>query len=844
MAFRCVLSLKTKGCCLQNYALMSIQFLNNTNTFIEQDTKLRMRVTHIANRRVTQLFVWLLLWLLINGLVTSVSFGTVKSLPSSSKQIKIGVLAIRGAKRAIAEWQPTADYLTSAVTGYHFKVVPLTNDSMGKAIGEHAVDFVLSNPASYATMEKTYGITRLVTLKNRRLGGVYTQFGALIFTRADRNDINNLKDLEGKSFMAVHPNAFGGWWMALGTFMDHGIDPKKDFARMEYSGFPQDKIVYAVKEGRIDAGTVRTDLLEHMQAEGKIKISDFKVLNEQPKTKDFPFVRSTNLYPEWAFAKTRLASEALSMRVTIALLSLTPDHPSLKSAHIAGWTVPLDYQPVHELMMQLHVGPYVHLGAFKLSDVIKRYAEWVFAIIVGLLGLVFFAVIVSRLNRQLSHSKAELEQEVADRVRAEEAEKAYAKRIRALYEITALPGLSFDEQIEKTIKLGCQMFNLEIGKLCRIDPESNTNELIKVVAPGNFKVKSGATVPLSNTFCSLTFDRDEPLAINNMGNSEYRDHASYGFSGLESYIGTSVWVNNHKYGTINFSGVNPSIPFSDADKDLISLIGQWVSVAFERQYAAEETRKAKEDAEIANLAKSAFLANMSHELRTPLHAVIGYSELLSEELAETKNKQLIADANNINRAGKNLLALINGVLDLSKIEAGRVELEVEPFHMFDLIDEIQATIKPLSLKGHNNFNFTIDDGIYEVQTDRTKLRQVLLNVLGNACKFTENGEINLCIKSETIDNKEFLHFRISDTGIGIAPDEVGAIFQEFSQAGKTEDKVKGTGLGLAISYKLCALLGGSIQVKSIINEGSTFTVTVPRYLSRYSALKINSENAA
>jgi signal transduction histidine kinase/ABC-type phosphate/phosphonate transport system substrate-binding protein len=783
--------------------------------------------------------------LLSSLLVVTASYGANEPQTGSIQEINIGVLAIRGADNAYARWQPTADYLSASISGYHFTIIPLTIDSIGQAVGANRVDFVLSNPASYATLEKTHGVTRLLTLKNSRLGGAYTQFGALIFTRADRADIKSLQDLKGKSFMAVHSNAFGGWWMALGTFKEQGIEPGQDFSRMEFSGFPQDKVVYAVKEGRIDAGTVRTDILERMQAEGKINIADFKVLNEQPRTAEFPFVRSTRLYPEWAFAKTRQASDVLAMRITIALLNLAPNHSILKAARIAGWTVPLDYQAVHNLMMELRVGPYVNLGTFKLSDVIRKYAAWIVAIGIGLLCMILFSVIVSRLNRQLSHSKqslelskAELEQEVMERKRAEEAEKFHAKRIRALYEITAIPGLSFDEQIEKTIKLGCKIFNLEIGKVCRIDPENDTNELIKVVAPEHYKVKSGIKLPLSNTLCSLTFNRNEPLAINEMGKSEYKDHVSYGFTGLESYIGTPIWVNNKKFGTINFSGMKPSTPFSESDKDLIKLIGQWASVAFERQHAMEETRKAREDAEIANRAKSAFLANMSHELRTPLNAVIGYSELLRDELEETGNTQLINDAININRSGKNLLALINGVLDLSKIEAGKIELDIETIKVTALIEEIKTTIIPLVHKNDNKFTFSMDDSVDTIQSDYIRLRQILLNLLGNACKFTEQGEIHMTVQSATIDDAEWLYFHISDTGKGIEPDEVGKLFQEFSQAGKTEDKIKGTGLGLAISHKFCRLLGGDIKVKSAVNAGSTFTVILPKTRAK------SQENAA
>ncbi len=775
----------------------------------------------------------------------------VQPTASLVKEVKIGVMALRGADKTIVLWEPTADYLSQSIDGYHFSIAPLNNDSMADAVVNNQVDFVLSNPASYATLEKEFGVTRLVTLKNRRIGGAYTQFGALIFTRSDRNDINSLDDLRNKSFMAVHPSAFGGWWMALRTFKQHGIDPEKEFSKIEYSGFPQDKIVYAVKQGKIDAGTVRTDLLETMQKEGKIDLKEFKVLNPQPQSEEFPFVHSTDLYPEWAFAKTRQVSGNLARNVTIALLNLPADHLAATTAKSAGWTVPLDYQPVHDLMMELNVGPYEHLGEFNLADVVRKYVMWFVAL--GLLAfcLLVFNIIVARLNRQLSQSKqtletskTKLEQEVAERKLAEQAEFAQAQRIRALYEISAMPGLSFDEQIERTIKLGCRMFNLEIGKLCRVNRPQNINELVKVVAPDYMPIRSGMQLELPNTFCDLTFDRDDPLAINHVGSSEYKDHASYKFTGLEAYIGTPIWINGEKYGTINFSSRNPTQPFTEADKDIINLIGRWVSVAFERHYATNEIRLAREEAELANRAKSTFLASMSHELRTPLNAVIGYSELLQEELQDIGNNALTNDASKINCAGRNLLALINNVLDLSKIEAGKIDLCIENFNPRHILNDIEATIAPLAQKANNRLTIHIESDVEAIETDPGKLQQILINLLGNACKFTHNGEITLITRLVKIDNVEWIYFQVSDNGKGIAKSDAENLFSEFSQAGGAADKAKGTGLGLAISRKLCRLLGGDISFKSALSVGSTFTVALPKRRSDISSQQKGAEDAA
>jgi CheY-like chemotaxis protein/nitrogen-specific signal transduction histidine kinase len=224
--------------------------------------------------------------------------------------------------------------------------------------------------------------------------------------------------------------------------------------------------------------------------------------------------------------------------------------------------------------------------------------------------------------------------------------------------------------------------------------------------------------------------------------------------------------------------------------------------------------------------KSEFLANMSHELRTPLNAVIGYSELLQEEMEEQNQEEYIPDLHKINSAGKHLLALINDVLDLSKIEAGKMDVFMEDAEIGQIVDEVRVTIKPF-IESFGN-RFTVSPASGRIRTDVTKLRQILFNLLSNAAKFTENGVVSLETTRMQKDGKDFWQFRISDTGIGIAPEKMDRLFEEFSQLDEeVARKHGGTGLGLAISQRFCHMLGGDISVSSRVGEGSTFTVTLP-----------------
>jgi len=265
--------------------------------------------------------------------------------------------------------------------------------------------------------------------------------------------------------------------------------------------------------------------------------------------------------------------------------------------------------------------------------------------------------------------------------------------------------------------------------------------------------------------------------------------------------------------------------FPQAVVDLIQTFASQSVLAIENARLFEQVQETSRDLEAASRHKSQFLANMSHELRTPLNAIIGYSEMLQEEAEDLGEEAFIPDLQKVNAAGKHLLGLINDILDLSKIEAGRMDLYLEDFEVGQLVREVEAIVKPLMDKNDNELVVVCPPDAVSMHADLTKVRQTLFNLLSNAAKFTDHGTISLTVQRETDD---WLTFTVEDTGIGMTEEQLGRLFEAFSQAeASTRSQYGGTGLGLAICRHFCRLMGGDLTVTSTFGQGSTFTVRLP-----------------
>ncbi|MDX9834483.1 MAG: PhnD/SsuA/transferrin family substrate-binding protein [Desulfobulbus sp.] len=327
----------------------------------------------------------------------------------ATTEVRIGLLAKRGSATDLALWQPTADYLTAHLPDHHFQIVPLDFTEIHDAALAARIDFVLANSAFYVELEKLHSANRIVTLINRNLPDQQTTtFGGVVFCRADRQDLRRLTDLRNQRFMAVEPRSFGGWIVCWRELQRQSIDPLRFFASLDY-GNTHDAVVFAVRDNRADAGTVRTDTLERMAESGLIRLQDFRILDER-QVPGFPFKLSTELYPEWPMAALPPTPPELVRRVTTALLAMDADDPAARASNSSGWTAPLNYQPVHDCLLDLRIGPYTDFGQFTLVDVLRRYWRLIALLFLTVGTVTGTALVIFRLNHRLVEKNRQIDE--------------------------------------------------------------------------------------------------------------------------------------------------------------------------------------------------------------------------------------------------------------------------------------------------------------------------------------------------------------------------------------------------------------------------------------------------
>ncbi len=699
------------------------------------------------------------------------------SARAANSVVTIGALAYRGNEQALQRWSPTARYLSTQIPEHRFVVRPYTLDAMRTAMEQGEIDFVLTNPGHYVELEAAYGLTRLVTLTNLRGGKPYTVFGAVIFTRADRPDINRLQDLRGRTFMAVSPDAFGGFQMAWHELVAADIDPFTDFSRLEFNGFPQDAIVYAVRDGIVDAGTVRTDILERMAAEGYIDLEDYRVLNLR-MTPGFPFRHTTRLYPEWPFAKANHTDDAIAQRVAIALLTMPSDHPAAKMGSYAGWTVPLDYNTVHELFRELGIGPYRE--ELMLSDFMAVYRYWILGSAALILLMATTTGYVLHLNRKLKRSALVLENQVRERHRTQAELRKLSSAVEQTADIVLI---------------------------------SNRNGVIEYVNPA-FEHVTG-------------YGRDEVFgrkpSVVKSGVHDPDFYQRLWETILAGKVFHELFINRRKDGSLYYEEKTIT-PLKDRRGEIKYFVSTGKDVT-QRKVAEEQARA--HQAELAHVARVSTMGEMAsgiaHELNQPLSAIANYAQGCIRRLnAQGCNvEELIGGLQQIteqsSRAGEIIRRLRNFV---RKGESRHARADIN-----DIVREAANFARLEARSKGVQIRIQLGEDLPAVDVDVIQIEQVILNLLRNSIEamdaMSNGGERRLVIHTWS-KMPGSVDVAVWDTGPGFAAEDQEHVFDAFFTT-----KAQGMGMGLSISRSIVEAHGGRLSAATNSLGGAVFHFSVP-----------------
>jgi PAS domain S-box-containing protein len=703
------------------------------------------------------------------GLAAPLLFASVAT--AQPRTIHIGVLSHRGDALTLFRWTPTAEYLSYKLPDYRFVVEPLDFAEVIPAVASAEVDFVLVNPAIYVNLEVSYRVSRIATLNNRRGEEPLNTFGGVVFTRRERDDLNTFADLKGQVFAAVDQNSLGGFQMAWREMHEAGLHPYRDFSRLVFAGI-HDRVVQMVLKGKADAGTVRTNILERMAAAGDVDLRRIKLIHPR-RHRGFPYLHSTRLYPEWPFSKVRHTSNELAQRVAVALLSMPRNHAATLNGEYAGWTIPLDYQPVHDLFRELELPPYEPPAGFTLWDALQRYWAWV------LLGLAIVLVMgvltarVTQLNKRLHGAKQRLEREhqlildsVADGIYGVDAEGHSTFVNRAMENIT---GWIAQELIGR-----------------------NQHELL------HHTRADGSPHPAPE--CPVY--------------AAYRDNRA-------RYIDDDVfWKKDGTCFPVEYSAT----PIRDEHGHTMGSVVVFRDIT-ERKLAEEEAQRHQQ--ELTHVARLSTLGEMAsgiaHELNQPLTAISTNARACVRMLESHRSpwEQCADVMERISAQAERAGEVIRQIRRFVRKEEPRTV----PIRLSGVVDNVLALLRHDTRREAVQIQLALNPEADWVLAQQIQIEQVVLNLVRNAIEAMADaprGRRRIAIASERAEAGK-VRLRIRDTGPGLNPKVSDNLFNPF-----VTTKSQGMGLGLSISSGIVQAHGGQLEVASSDpGEGAVFQFTLP-----------------
>jgi two-component system sensor histidine kinase TtrS len=682
----------------------------------------------------------------------------------------IGVLSHRGDSATLNRLGPTADYLTEHVPGTRFQVRPLRFEEVEPAVARGEIDFVLVNSGMYVELEVRQGVSRIATLRNRHDGQAYNTFGGVLFTRADRTDLNTLEDLRGQRLAAVNRSSLGGFQMQWREMHALGLDPWGDLAAVEFAQ-THDAVVRRVLDGAADVGAVRTNIIERMIEDGSLPADALRVVAPHA-AEGFPLRVSTRLYPEWPFAKTRATSNLLAQQVAVALLSMPPDHTAAQEGHYDGWTVPLDYQPVHDLFQELAIGPYSSPGRFTFRDVLYKYR--VEAITGGLGLLLLFALMtrIAQLNRALNEAKHGIERRfelilnaVGDGISGVDRHGITTFVNPAMERLT---GWSADELIGR-----------------------QQHDLLHHTRPDG--------TPYHRHDCPVraTFTDSRPRSVTD----------------------EVFWRKDGSSFPVEYT----SAPIRSDDGEVLGAVIVFRDITERKQAEEEQRRHLGEMAHVARLSTMGEMASqIAHELNQPLTAITNYTGACIRRVEDGRGDRtgLLEALQLVSAQAHRAAQIVRRIREfIRKQTPGR-----EPIDLNDLVEQTVELARPETRRKAVELLSELAPGLPKVSGDAVELEQVIMNLVRNAVDSVSANPPG----SRRVEVRSFattpgrVELAVIDNGPGMDTATLDNAFRPFYTT-----KVSGMGLGLAISQRIVEAHGGRLWAEVQHGEGATLRVELP-----------------
>jgi len=668
------------------------------------------------------------------------------STAMADEVLRLGFLAFRPDALLIRQWQPVAKYLSQAVPGHEVQLRVLSQSEMNQALLNNELDFVLTNPSHFIQLRESSRLTGvLATLNQLENDSPVAAMGGVIVRLKERADIHQLTDLRGKRIAALGPDSLGAYVAQIHELSRQQIDIRQ--LDIRFTGQPQEKIIDALLNGEADVGFIRTGMLENLIKEGKLPADRLAVINPQA-FHSLPFVSSTRLYPEWPFLALPHVDQKVARRITVALLALTADHPAAIAAGINGFNIPADYSPVEEAMRELRLAPYDAPPRFTWRDVWQRYQQLLLAGLLGAAAIAFLAVRLSLSNRKLNVARQQAEASAAKLAQEQGMLKTLVQTLPDLVWVKDLNG----------VYLACNpIFERFFG--ARED---------QIIGKTDYDFVNAEQADL--------FRANDRKAIEAKQATVNEEWVTFANGGRYILLETTKMPMQSSTGeVIGVLGVGHDITERKRTHDELEQHRNHLE-----KLVHERTRQmevARDSAEAANRAKSSFLANMSHEIRTPLNAITGLAYVMKRNGLDPEQAQRL---DKIDRAGHHLLGVINNILDVSKIEAEKVSLEEIDFSVGGILANVASMLADRAQANGLNILIAPDLPSLRLRGDVTRLQQALLNYTANAIKFTEHGSVTLaCYLVEESAQTALLRFEVSDTGMGIAPEEITRLFEAF-----------------------------------------------------------------